>query len=93
MPDPKKLSPLNKLVFALTCFSVILSISRAVQACSLLPKSTYDYYNQHSKVFVGTVEETPDEKGSYKVRANEAFKGFDEKNEFNGLTDVIFDTD
>lgn len=93
MPDPKKLSPLNKLVFALTCFSVILSISRAVQACSLLPKSTYDYYNQHSKVFVGTVEEGPDEKGSYKVRVNEAFKGFDEKNEFNALTDVIFDTD
>ncbi|MCB9975528.1 MAG: hypothetical protein H6856_07835 [Rhodospirillales bacterium] len=57
-----------------------------------MPKSAYDYYNEHSKVFVGTVEEGPDEKGSYKVRVIEAFKGFDDKNEFNGTTDVVFDT-
>ena len=93
MPTLRKIGIIRKIILIMPLTIAPLISSGAAQACSFAPKSTYDYYNEHSKVFVGTVAQGPDEKGGYKVKVNEAFKGFDDKNELSDTMDVVFDTD
>lgn len=68
---------------ALLMLALLLTASHVAMACSPVPRSLYEHFSAHSKVFLGTVQERVKDakpgQGVYKIAIEEDFKGSSDK--------------